>query len=111
MREEGALVKAEHCRQEDGNKAKENPRGITEVLVQCCPGELSVRVEHPIPASATSHTGCRGLKRGLVKTEESNIKTYLISNNLSSHMWQVATILDRGLEASKSLFFRSINEV
>lgn len=35
VREGGALVKAEHHRQEDGNKAKENPRGITEVLVQC----------------------------------------------------------------------------
>lgn len=111
MRDKGALVKAEHCRQEDGNKAKENPRGITEFLVQCCPGQLSVKVEHPIPASDTSHTGCRGLKRGLVKTEELNTKTYLISNNLSSHMWQVAIILDRRLEASKSLFFRSINEV
>ena len=64
MRDKGALVKAEHCRQEDGNKAKENPRGITEFLVQCCPGELSVKMEHPIPASVTSHTGCRGLKRG-----------------------------------------------
>ena len=29
VRDKGALVKAEHCRQEDGNKAKENPRGIT----------------------------------------------------------------------------------
>lgn len=46
MREEGALVKAEHCMQEDGNRGEGEPkrhnRGPGTVLSR----KISVRVEH-----------------------------------------------------------------